>query len=211
LGGDGQVKIGEQKQVEKVAEDAAPGAAEPRLRSDYCVFVRDGITFALSTHVAREVLDARPFTPVPQAPSELLGAFNLRGEVIPLVRFDRFLAVPGREHERTDPLLLLSHGEFTLAAVVDQVVTIKHIPPWELQRAEPAQRERNALVRGTVGKDDQQILILDGERLLAAVAHEIASGFRRRPALGAAPALAPAPPRGPAGAGVGGTPTDGGT
>ena len=75
-------------------EPQAAAAATPR--SDYCIFMRDGRRFALSTTIAKEILEARPFTPVPYAPPELLGAFNLRGEVVPLVNLDRFLGVNGR-------------------------------------------------------------------------------------------------------------------
>lgn len=167
-------------------------------RSDFCIFLRDGRRFALSTAIAREVLEARPFTPVPYAPPELLGAFNLRGEVIPLVNLDRFLAVAERPASRGDTLLLLCHGDLTLAAVVDQVVIIKHISPWEIRRAklDPTldPRTQNPFVRGLVGRDDEQSMVLDGERLLAGVVEQIATGLRseiRAPGMPAVPVAAP--------------------
>ncbi|HZR81360.1 MAG TPA: chemotaxis protein CheW [Candidatus Binatia bacterium] len=164
------------------AQEGATAAAgsEVRLRSDYCVFTRGGARFAISTRVAREVLDWRAFTPLPRASDELLGAFNLRGEVVPLMRLDRFLGVPDRPLERSDTFLVLAEGDLTVAAVVDGVATVRHIAPWEIQRSDVAERDRNALVRGTAGKDDQRTAIIDGERLLAAVATHVASGFRRR-------------------------------
>jgi purine-binding chemotaxis protein CheW len=169
------------RQGQDTAEEAGTTAAgEVRLRADYCVFMRGGSRFALSTRIAREVLDWRPYTPLPRAPEELLGAFNLRGEVIPLARLDRFLGVPDRPLERSDTLLVLADGEMTLAAVVDAVDTVRHIAPWEIQRTDAAERERNALVRGSAGKEGLRTAILDGEKLLAAVAAHIASGFRRR-------------------------------
>ena len=172
---------------------SAAAAGTPR--SDYCIFERDGRRFALSTTIAKEVLEARPFTPVPYAPSELLGAFNLRGEVVPLVNLDRFLEVGSRPVARGDTLLMLSHGELTMAAVVDQVVVIKHVSPWEIRRAKLDPSITNPLVRGLVGRADEQAMVLDGERMVAAVVEEIAAGLRgtRSKASGTTPASAAAP------------------
>jgi chemotaxis signal transduction protein len=154
----------------------AQAAAAPR--SDFCIFVRDGQRFALSTAIAKEVLEARPFTPVPGAPPELLGAFNLRGEVIPLVNLDRVLDVAERPAGRDDTLLLLCHGDLTVAAVVDHVVIIKHVSPWEVRRAKLDPSIRNPLVRGLVGRDAEQTMVLDGERMLTGLAAQIAAGLR---------------------------------
>ena len=170
------------EQEEEGTQTPSPG--ETRLRSDFCVFVRGASTFALSTRFAREVLDPRPFTPVPLAPDALVGAFNLRGEVIPLVRLDRLLGVEERTFERSDALLVIGHGDLTLAAVVDRVEEIRHIAPWEVQRLASPERESNPLVRGTAGKEGQRVLVLDAERLLASVAAHIADGFRRRWGIG---------------------------
>lgn len=174
-----------------MADQAA--AASPR--SDYCIFMRDGQRFALSTGIAKEVLEARPFTPVPHAPPELLGAFNLRGEVVPLVNLDRFLKVEERPATRGDTLLLLCHGDLAMAAIVDQVVIIKHLSPWEIRRSKLDPKVQNPLVRGLVGRDDEQTLVLDGERLLAGVVEQIAAGLRgksnKTPAMPAVLAAAP--------------------
>jgi len=197
-----------------------PVAAGPR--SDYCIFVRDGRRFALSTTIAKEVLESRPFTPVPHAPSELLGAFNLRGEVVPLVNFDAFLDTTGRPPGRSDTLMLLSHGDISLAAVVDQVVVIRHISPWEIRRPKLDPSAANPLVRGLFGKDEEQTLVLDGERLVAGIVEKIAAGMRGRARTAASPHATPAASEGSApvgaardgssetaGAGAGGAATGG--
>jgi chemotaxis signal transduction protein len=147
------------------------------LRSDYCLFRRGEVEFALSTRVAREILEARLWTPVPLAPPELLGAFSLRGEVIPLVVLDRFLGTTGR------PLILLCSGDLRMAAAVDRVLTVRHIAPWEIRR--PKDDAASDLVRGFTGTEEEQTVILDGDRLLARVAEEVAQGIRAPRALGA--------------------------
>jgi|GEM_PF-3045668 len=157
-------------------EPQAGAAATPR--SDYCIFLRSGRRFALATTVAKEILEARSFTPVPYAPRELLGAFNLRGEVVPLVNVDRLLDLEERPPARGDTLLLLCQGEFTMAAVVDQVVIIKHVSPWEIRRTKLDPSVTNPLVRGLLGRDAEQTMVLDAERLVGGVAERIAAGLR---------------------------------
>lgn len=186
-------------------QPATPAGAAPRgdgPRSDYCVFLRDGRRFALSTKIAKEVLEARPFTPVPHAPAELLGAFNLRGEVVPLVNLDCLLDVTGRPAARGDTLLMLAHGDVALAAVVDQVVTIRHVPPWEIRRPKLDPNVGNPLVRGLFGKDDEQTLVLDGERLLASVVERIAAGQRGRARTTTSPSPSGGAPGGSAAGGA---------
>lgn len=158
------------------ADPQAAAASTPR--SDYCIFMRDGRRFALSTLVAREILESRPFTPVPYAPPELLGAFNVRGEIVPLVNLDRFLGVEERPPARGDTLLMLCQGELTMAAVVDQVVIVKHVSPWEIRRAKLDPSITNPLVRGLVGRDAEETMVLDAERLIAGVVERIAAGLR---------------------------------
>lgn len=154
------------------------------LRSDYCLFLRGEQEFALSTRIAREVLEARIWTPVPLAPPELIGAFSLRGEVVPLVRLDRFLETSGRSLERNDPVILLCSGDIRMAVAVDRVLTVRHIAPWEIRR--PQGEQVSDLLKGFAGPQEAQTRILDGERLLARVAEEIALGIRAPRALSAA-------------------------
>jgi chemotaxis signal transduction protein len=161
--------------------DAAPDAGA--LRSDFCLFLRGDVQFALSTRIAREVLEARLWTPVPLAPPDLMGAFSLRGEVVPLVRLDRFLETSGRPLERNDPVILLWAGDLRMAVAVDRVLTVRHIAPWEIRR--PQEEGISDLVRGFAGPEEAQTRILDGERLLGRVAEEIALGIRAPRSLGA--------------------------
>jgi hypothetical protein len=48
-------------------------------------------------------------------------------------------------------------------------------------------------VRGVVGRDDEQIFVLDGEKLLAVVVEKIAAGLRGRTRTSTASALHAAP------------------
>ncbi len=156
-------------------------SADSSARTDFCVFHRAHRGFAISTHLAKEVIEGRSLTAVPYAPPELLGALNLRGEVVPLVTLDSFLDVPERPLSRGDALLVLALGDLRFAAVVDRVASIKHFAPWEIRRDADGEPEPNELVRGYTGTADDRLVVLDGETLIGTVVQRVAEGFRRHP------------------------------
>ncbi|MBM4268143.1 MAG: hypothetical protein FJ144_16280 [Deltaproteobacteria bacterium] len=173
--------------------------ADLATRADYCVFHRAGRDFAISTHLAKEVIETKSFTPIPSAPPELLGALNVRGEVVPLVALDSFLGLPERAPTRGDALLVLGLSDLRFATIVDRVDTVKHFAPWEIRREEVAGKRRDPLVRGIAGNAEARIEVLDGEGLFAAVVECVGEGFRRAARLeseAAGPALAGAPDHG---------------
>lgn len=53
--------------------------------SQYCVFRAGRERFCLSVLMIEEVVDWPPVTRVPLAPSFLMGVFNLRGSIVPLI------------------------------------------------------------------------------------------------------------------------------
>ena len=150
-------------------------------RADYCVFHRGDRGFAISTGLAQEVIERRTLTPVPHAPEELVGALNLRGEVVPLVSLDSFLDVPARPLARGDALLVLALGDSRFAAIVDRVAKVKHFAPWEIRRSVEAEPDTGPLVRGFTGTEKDRLAVLDGETLIRTVVQRVAEGFRRHP------------------------------
>lgn len=156
-------------------------SAESPSRTDFCVFHRGDRGFAISTTLAKEVIESRSLTPVPFAPPELLGALNLRGEVMPLVALDTFLDTPTRALSRGDALLVLAHGDLRFAAVVDRVASVKHFSPWEIRRDVEGEPTPGELVRGYTGTPEERLVVLDGETLISTVVQRVAEGFRRQP------------------------------
>lgn len=63
----------------------ADSLVERTPESQYCVFRSGRERFCLSVLMVEEVVDWPPVTRVPLAPSFLMGVFNLRGSIVPLV------------------------------------------------------------------------------------------------------------------------------
>ena len=148
---------------------------------DFCVFRCGGEAFALSTHFAKEVVEGRPPTPVPLAPPELLGALNLRGEIVPVVGLESLLGLPPQPPQRIEALLVMGSGQLRFATPIDRVTTVARLEPAKIERDRARASSLASFVDGHTTQSGECLHVLDGERLIHAVARCIAEGFQRRP------------------------------
>lgn len=131
-----------------------------------------GRLYALDVAGVREVVDPPAVTRVPRAPSFMLGAFNLRGRVVPLVdargRFGLEAAPPTRASQVV--VLEITHDGVpallgVLADAVDEVLTVDadtlQEPPPFGTRLDPS------LVRGVVRRADRFVTLLDADRVFS--------------------------------------------
>lgn len=128
---------------------------------------RAGQRFALPVSSVREVLPLPELEPVPLAPSELLGSFQLRGEIVPVVRPDVLLAI--ENPETTPTVLALLHERDALCALAfDRVLGVVSLAPSDLL-PHPLSPRRPWMARLCVDPKHQLVTVLDGAALIGAV------------------------------------------
>ncbi|HZO98555.1 MAG TPA: chemotaxis protein CheW [Gaiellaceae bacterium] len=128
------------------AEAAAPGE-----RRALVVFARGGERYGVDVARAVEALPLTELTPLPSAPSSILGVVNLRGRVLPVVDF-RALAEP---REREGPgggglVVVVEAGGQSFGLVADALEGLAHVEPGELGRV-PAAPGEHPFVREVTG------------------------------------------------------------
>ena len=149
---------------------------------DHCVFRIGTTQFAFSTEIAGEIIDRRRFTEIPRAPRGLLGAFNLRGEILPLISLPTFVLPNDPSTGEPANLLILAEEELRMAVGVDEVLAVHHFPPWEIHPAAPDEIDTPAhLVRGLVRRGPAPTIVLDGTLFVREVAEMIRAGFMAFP------------------------------
>lgn len=147
-------------------------------RGDHCLFRSRGTDFAFPTETAKEILEKRSYTEIPRGPAGLLGALNLRGEILPLISLAKFLHGLPLAEEHPANLLILADGDLRVAAGVDEVLAVQHFPPWEIHPATANELHISpASVRGVVSRGESRTIILDGSLFLREVAASIRTGF----------------------------------
>jgi purine-binding chemotaxis protein CheW len=104
-------------------------AVEVQSRPDEELFVfRIGeLNFGVSSKFVREVTRSSAVTPVPRAPSFLLGVCGHRGEVFPLVDLLRFLSVGESRLNESSRVFLYHAHAFTIGFLADQLFGLRRI------------------------------------------------------------------------------------
>jgi purine-binding chemotaxis protein CheW len=152
--------VGEVRDADVAAEDRRP-------ERQYCVFRAGRERFCLSVLQVEEVVDWPSLTRVPLAPAFLLGVFNLRGTIVPLVDI---AFTEGRR-----PGLLPKHvvvavlkgethsDDVHLGIAADEVIGTHSAAEEGLIDQAPANVPH---CRGMLRHDDRLALVVDVERLL---------------------------------------------
>ncbi len=154
-----------------------------QLGQEHCVFTRNGELFAVPVSAAREVLFDEVPAPVPRAPEILLGVINLRGEVLPLVRFDLLLGFEPRPFTPEDHVLVLSVENVHMGLVVDRVREVRPISPKDVRPASAAEVGRPH-VKGFWEGPTGVVYILDPQSLARQAVAMTQEGFQQCRAQG---------------------------
>jgi purine-binding chemotaxis protein CheW len=132
-----------------------------------CAFTLGGHRFAVDVADAREVVVFDEMTPVPLAPSFVLGVANLRGTVMPVVDLALLLGLPARQAEGQTLGMVLRHGPWTAAAAVDSVLGLE---PLETEAERPAAAGSwGAFAAAGAAGPDRSITVLSAGAMLNAL------------------------------------------
>ena len=119
-------------------------------------------------------------TPVPDAPSWLIGVIDLHGRVIPVTDLRVRLGHPAKEPCQDDRLLVVSLSEQTFALVVDEVTEVVALPGSEVETP-PDSLRNSRYLKAVVRRENGLILIVDAGHLFPyagrRVNSEAANGF----------------------------------
>jgi len=85
--------------------------------------------FAVDIFCIREILRGHAVTPVPNAPLELAGVVNLRGDLVPVLDLHRALLRRDRgELQEEARLVVVRSAGITASLLVDQVLDVVSVP-----------------------------------------------------------------------------------
>jgi purine-binding chemotaxis protein CheW len=104
-------------------------------------------------------------TPVPEAPSWLVGVINLHGRVIPVLDLRRRFGLSPREPHPDDRLLIVRTRERTMAIIVDEATDVLQVPAQQLE-SPPDPASRSWPLAAVIQRNGDLVLVLDAARLL---------------------------------------------
>jgi len=90
----------------------------------FVVFALDEQRVALPLSAVERVVQAVEVTPLPTAPTIVLGVINVQGQVLPVFNLRRRFRLPDREIELSDHIIIAKTARRTVALVVDAVTGV---------------------------------------------------------------------------------------
>lgn len=138
----------------------------------YLTFTLGKENFALDVEHVEKILEFQPVTEVPKAPEYMLGVFNLRGEVIPLVDTRIKFGMPRTEITPATCVLVItivSDGEnLKLGALVDNV---KEVVKYNTKELLPipivGKQKKTEFLNGVLKLNDQFVMLLNADKIFS--------------------------------------------
>ncbi|MET0388996.1 MAG: chemotaxis protein CheW [Polyangiales bacterium] len=127
---------------------------EPGMR-EFLAFDVASETFALPLSCVREIMRVPSVTPVPRAPSEVLGIVSVRGQVTTLIDLRQRLNVEVAPITTRTRVLLVDQGDEILGLLCDRVKQVHRLSETEVEIASVLGSDASSYVMG-IGRPGQR-------------------------------------------------------
>ncbi|HEX5724164.1 MAG TPA: chemotaxis protein CheW [Longimicrobiaceae bacterium] len=133
------------------------GAGQERM----VLFGVAGHRFGVPIERIREIIPARPYTPLPGSGPHVCGLINLRGRIVTVVDLGARLGLPPAHADPDHSIVIVEHRGKLVGMAVAEVARIALVDPETLQTSAEALRSLRidrAYLRG-VGETDDEIFV----------------------------------------------------
>lgn len=130
------------------------------------IFQLNGQRYALPLAVVERVVSAVEVTPLPGAPTLVLGAINLEGCVIPVLDMRQRFGLPRREIYPEDQFLIAHTVHKVVALVIDEALDVIEKAPSAVCSSASITSGLDQF-KGMIQLDDGLVLIQDLEKFLS--------------------------------------------
>jgi purine-binding chemotaxis protein CheW len=155
----------------KAAQDPSPPAAPspptPSETAQWVVFGLDQGRYALPLTAVERIVRAAYVTPLPLAPSVVLGAIDVEGRILPVFSVRRRFGLPQRAIDPADQFLIARTAQGTVVLAIDAAQGVLERPAASLIDAATI-APNLPHIRGVIALEDGLVLIHDLEQFLSA-------------------------------------------
>ncbi len=153
------------------SEESKPDTLATVIDYKMVTFSLAGKDYAIDIMKVKEIAKAGRFTYVPNSLPFVLGVYNLRGEIIPIVDLRLFfnIEVPEREFDALENMLIVSIGDQMFGVVVDGIDKVVGIQKSTINPPHPLFGDINIkYIQGVVEVNNRLYILLDIERIFGA-------------------------------------------
>ena len=128
-------------------------------------FSLDDQQYGLNLSCVERIVRAVSITPLPDAPSEILGVINVEGRIMPVLNTRKWLGLPERDIELQDVFIIVSANRHSVALVADEVKPVVEVPVNQMIDSREVVNTSGS-VEGIAKSDDGLIMVLTAEKAL---------------------------------------------
>src|SRR5262245_32174264 len=156
---------GASMQLNRRKSDRDAGA---KLGNQYLTFLLGGQEYAIDILQAQEIKSWGPVTPLPGAPTHVLGVINLRGVLVPLVDLRIRFKVGQPTYTATTAVIVVRSGNRVVGLVADQVCEVYPLTDAMIQSTVGGGTGIGAdYLRGVATVENKMIIVLALDHVVA--------------------------------------------
>ena len=134
----------------------------------YSIFKLSNILFAWDILSIKEVIPLPPVTRIPNVSDRVIGVFNARGKILPLIDLRTILKVTSAVPCSTDMVMILQVNNFFSGILISEVITIIEV---EIDKNSPVTTEddtidKHLLLHIHTDPDLGKIYLLDRDKII---------------------------------------------
>ena len=129
-------------------------------------FVIGDEEYAVPILSIQEIIKPFPWTRVPQVPKYVLGVFNLRGSVIPLIDLRTKFGLQTKKQSDDTRFIVMRHGDDVAGFVIDRLTMAIRIKKENIGPAPDTVNGDDTIIEGVGKQEDKIITILKVNKLL---------------------------------------------
>jgi len=122
--------------------------------------------FAVSILNIQEIIKPIDYTRVPGTPTYVLGVFNLRGSVLPLISLRTKFGLSASRYSDDTRFIVIKNGAFTLGFIIDKLTQAFILKEADIDHTLDMAAEAEGLIYGIGKREDKIITILKADGLL---------------------------------------------
>ncbi len=122
--------------------------------------------YAVPILTIQEIIKPIRWTRVPQTPAYVLGVFNLRGSVIPLIDLRLKFGLGAKKHNEETRFFVLKQGDEVAGFVIDRLTMAIRIKKSDIGPAPDTMAGDDSMIDGVGKQDDRILTILKVNKLL---------------------------------------------
>lgn len=155
-----------QQIIDKQQNQIAPGEENMENIVQLVGFIVGDEEFSVPILSIQEIIKPIECTRVPRTPAYVLGVFNLRGTVIPLIDLRLKFGLPKEKMTENSRFIVMKNATETAGFVIDRLTEAIRLKKHEIGPAPETSMQEKTMIEGVGKQDDKILTILKVDKLL---------------------------------------------